>query len=437
MLEILGVIEQPTLSAVAKTLVKACAYAGTGSVLTMQELLRVCAAHPEAEDKEKAEKEKEDAANAAAAAAAGAGPAGGAAAGAAAARAGAGAGAGAAGAGAAAASTAEEEAAAKHGAAAAGKYLHQSAAVLGLALVAMGEELSVDMATRMADHLLQYGDTSVRRMVPLALALLHVSDPEYGIVDILSKLSHDPNVETAQAAIFGMGLVSAGTNNSRVAGLLRTLATFYRSEPNTLFVVRLAQGLTHMGKGLLTLNPIHADRNLVSPVAISGILSALLLFMDGKTSLHGASKWHILLYTLSTAIHPRFLTTTDEAGAPLPVEVRVGAAVETVGQAGRPKTITGFQTHTTPVLVGVRDRAELVDDAASGGQWYPLTPILENVIILRRNPHYKPRPGAGTAGGAGKVGSSAAAAAGAGKPAAAGAGKPAAAGAGAGAGAGR
>lgn len=44
---------------------------------------------------------------------------------------------------------------------------------------------------------------------------------------------------------------------------------------------------------------------------------------------------------------------------PLPVTVRVGQAVETVGQAGKPKTITGFQTHTTPVLLGVRDRAEV------------------------------------------------------------------------------
>lgn len=44
---------------------------------------------------------------------------------------------------------------------------------------------------------------------------------------------------------------------------------------------------------------------------------------------------------------------------PLPVNVRVGQAVETVGQAGKPKTITGFQTHTTPVLLGVRDRAEV------------------------------------------------------------------------------
>lgn len=41
------------------------------------------------------------------------------------------------------------------------------------------------------------------------------------------------------------------------------------------------------------------------------------------------------------------------------MNVRVGQAVETVGQAGKPKTITGFQTHTTPVLLGVRDRAEV------------------------------------------------------------------------------
>ena len=35
----------------------------------------------------------------------------------------------------------------------------------------------------------------------------------------------------------------------------------------------------------------------------------------------------------------------------MPVSVRVGQAVDVVGQAGRPKTITGFATHTTPVLL--------------------------------------------------------------------------------------
>ena len=33
-----------------------------------------------------------------------------------------------------------------------------------------------------------------------------------------------------------------------------------------------------------------------------------------------------------------------------------------VGQAGKPKTITGFQTHTTPVLLAYGERAELATD---------------------------------------------------------------------------
>ncbi len=60
--------------------------------------------------------------------------------------------------------------------------------------------------------------------------------------------------------------------------------------------------------------------------------------------------------------------------------MRVGTAVDTVGQAGRPKTITGFQTHQTPVLLGVRDRAELAD----ADTYEPLTSVLEGVVILRK-----------------------------------------------------
>lgn len=65
----------------------------------------------------------------------------------------------------------------------------------------------------------QYGDAAVRRAVPLALALIHVSDPAYSVVDSLSKLTHDSDVDTAMAAILGLGLVGAGTNNSRIAGV--------------------------------------------------------------------------------------------------------------------------------------------------------------------------------------------------------------------------
>lgn len=60
------------------------------------------------------------------------------------------------------------------------------------------------------------------------------------------------------------GIIGAGTNNARLAGLLRSLSAYYAKEPAMLFLVRVAQGLVHMGKGLLTLAPHHAHGQLLS-----------------------------------------------------------------------------------------------------------------------------------------------------------------------------
>jgi 26S proteasome regulatory subunit N1 len=52
-------------------------------------------------------------------------------------------------------------------------------------------------------------------------------------------------------------------------------------------------------------------------------------------------------------------------------------------QAGRPKTITGFQTHSTPVLMASGERAELGNE-----KYIPLSPVLEDMVILKKNPEY-------------------------------------------------
>lgn len=44
-----------------------------------------------------------------------------------------------------------------------------------------------------------------RRSVPLAIALLHVSEPSIGAVDTLSRLSHDADSEVAQNALVALG----------------------------------------------------------------------------------------------------------------------------------------------------------------------------------------------------------------------------------------
>jgi 26S proteasome regulatory subunit N1 len=170
---------------------------------------------------------------------------------------------------------------------------HQSVACIGIALIATGETVGSQMALRTYDHLLQYGDKPIRMAIPLALALQHISLPDYSVIDILSRLSHDPDTEVAQCAILSMGLVGGGTNNSRIAGLLRQLADFYAREPNPLFVVRLAQGLLHAGKGLMTFHPFHSDRLLMSPVAMGGILTILHASLDMKPIL--LEKTHYLM----------------------------------------------------------------------------------------------------------------------------------------------
>ncbi|CAG8552839.1 6622_t:CDS:10 [Paraglomus occultum] len=259
--------------------------------------------------------------------------------------------------------------------------LHQAFAVLGVALIAVGEDVGAEMSLRTFNHLMHYGEPVIRRTVPLALGLLCASNPLLNVLETLSKHSHDNDADVAINAIFAMGLVGAGTNNARLAQMLRQLASYYHKEPNCLFMVRIAQGLLHMGKGTISINPFHSDRQLMSPAGMAGILATLIAFTDAKKLI--LDKYHWFLYFLVTAMYPRFLITLDENLESLPVTVRVGQAVDVVGQAGRPKTITGFQTHSTPVLLAHSERAELATE-----EYISLSHVLEGFVLLRKNPDF-------------------------------------------------
>jgi len=347
-LETLKVVQQP-LGEWAGVMVEICAYAGTGNVLTVQKLLHICSEHYDADAKAaEEEKKKEEAAKDAATKEKDKKEA----------------------------KDAKEKTPEKEGS-------HQGIAVLGIAAVAMGEDIGIEMALRAFNHLLQYGEPTIKRSVPLALALLSASNPRLQVIDILSKFSHDHDAEVAHNSIFAMGVVGAGTNNARLAGMLRQLALYYHKDANNLFMVRLAQGLVHLGKGTLTVSPYQYDRTFMSPTAVGGLLACLTAFLDVKTTILGKS--HYLLYSLVAAMQPRMLVTLDADRQAVPVQVRVGQAVDVVGQAGKPKSITGFQTHTTPVLLAHGERAELATD-----EYIAASPVLEGFVIVKKNKEYDP-----------------------------------------------
>lgn len=265
--------------------------------------------------------------------------------------------------------------------------LYQAFAVLGLACITMGEDIGQDMSLRHFSHLMHYGNALIKRAVPLAMGLVSASNPQMKVFDTLSRYSHDPDLEVAQNAIYAMGLVGAGTNNARLAQLLRQLASYYIKSADSLFMVRIAQGILHLGKGTLSLSPFSMQRSLISKVSLASLLTISVALLDPKAFILNDSNTettHQLLYYLTPAIKPRMLVTLDEELNPIKVNVRVGQAVDVVGQAGKPKTITGWVTQSTPVLLNYGERAEL----ESADEYTALSHALEGIVILKKNPDY-------------------------------------------------
>ena len=315
-IETLKAIDHP-ISKTAQIMVEACAYAGTGNVLKIQAMLHHCDEHINpAGDKENKEENKEENKDE---------------------------------------NKDEKKEESKEEIPRDDTF--QAFAVIAISMIAMGEDIGAEMSLRQFNHLvgpcvlsrlfthkpfspqMHYGEPTIRKSVPLAIGLVSASNPQLPILDTLSKYSHDNDLSVALNAIFAMGLVGAGTNNARLAQMLRQLAGYYYKEPDCLFMVRIAQGLVHMGKGTIGLNPFFSDRSIMSRPAVAGLLATLTAFTDAKgcASYHSSSatrdayvrlvvldKYHWMLYFLVTAMYPRFLITLDEDLNNIPVTVRVG-----------------------------------------------------------------------------------------------------------------
>ncbi|KAH8606967.1 hypothetical protein ERJ75_001430200 [Trypanosoma vivax] len=192
---------------------------------------------------------------------------------------------------------------------------HRAAAVLGIGLVAIGEEIGTEMVKRSIIHALlidtiRKGEPSMsgRHAIPFVYALLSASNPNIQVVEALNRLSHDSDVPTAINAIVAMGIVAAGTNNASVASKLRNLAAYYKRDfyASQLVAVRLAQGFTMMGRGNLTLSPLRNDRSLVSPTALVGLIGFLYSLMNNEKTILG--KYSYMLLTLRQVLtHEWFL----------------------------------------------------------------------------------------------------------------------------------
>ena len=79
-------------------------------------------------------------------------------------------------------------------------------------------------------------------------------------------------------------------------------------------------------------------------------------------------------------MRPKLVMTVDEKLKPKDVQLMIGQAIDIVGQTGNPRTISGFQIHTSPAVINAGERCEI-----NGEDFISYSDVLEGVVIVKEN----------------------------------------------------
>lgn len=164
--ETLDVLSNQGFKQISKTLLDICAYAATGNVLKIQNLLRICSDKLNEEKESKDSKTSGDHKKSDSSSSSGTSSS--------------------------SASAADSKSSGDHSTStpaisAEFKHAEQTISILGIALISIAEDIGSEMAFRTFGHLLRYGDNYIKKAVPLALALTSISNPKLNILETLSE----------------------------------------------------------------------------------------------------------------------------------------------------------------------------------------------------------------------------------------------------------
>lgn len=234
-----------------------------------------------------------------------------------------------------------------------------SVLVLGLGLIAGDDQICKALLPRFAERILCFGNIYAQRAVPLMLALTSLSDPKPELVDNLAKLALNTDKTLSFNAIIALGLIGAGTQNFKIAGVLRHCieSKCYSEEQidHVIFGAHVAFGLLNAGKGLLALTLKNAN------IAQMAALCAVLFFQAPSEEVVVRAKCQPLFYLLGCALGQKARVAVDATGLEQKVNVRAGKAVEELS-GPRPFRLAGFALHQTPVVSQMTDAVFVVDE---------------------------------------------------------------------------
>lgn len=258
------------------------------------------------------------------------------------------------------------------------KNLLKSISLLGVTLLSMGDELFSKMALRVITSSSLMENNHVKSTIPLCFALLRPSNPSVELIETLSKLCNSPEPKVILNSIIALGIVGAGSNNTRIAEILEQQYAYNTKCLKASPALKISQGLLHLGKGTMTLSPFVFNKSVLVPKNFIGLLASLFTLIDPDHS-PMLSKYMYLNYFFVQASSLKQVVVVDEEMNYTKTQLRIGEPVNNVGVVGRPRKIASVQTHNSPIILQENEMVELCDDSSV----VPLTSYVEDVVIVR------------------------------------------------------
>jgi 26S proteasome regulatory subunit N1 len=258
----------------------------------------------------------------------------------------------------------------------------EAISLLAMSLISMGEDVSVKMATRLLNSSM-LTDSVVRKSIfPLCLSLLYASNPDVEVLDTLGRSINTGEPGSVINTIISLGIVGAGTNSARIQQIFEQQYVYHPKNTKVSFLLKICQGLIHLGKGTLSLSPYVCDKNVLLGKSIIGLVSLCTLFLDPENS-PILGKYPFLFYLAVQSVSNKYVVCVSEEKKELEYEkinVRIGKPTNIVGMAGKPRKIASVQMHTSPLIVQSEERAEIYEDEG----WVGLSDVIEDCVIVRK-----------------------------------------------------
>lgn len=262
--------------------------------------------------------------------------------------------------------------------------LHKQFAVVGIALIGMGGgRISIKMSVRLLQRIYKYCD-ELASVVPLAIALLYVSNPELNIILMLRGMISD-SIKTKKryslyvtfSVIYALGLIGAGTKNCTIRNILNDIDAVTKYHK---FLKNISLSLLYLGRGTITLDPNrNGDKDLhkcFSLIGLGGLISSVIQFIH-NLDINCIEHNFLYLFDLTLTMYPRTLITINERMQSISVCVQIYKFKHSINNYNQKRSRCNVRICNTPVTLAYGELAELLDT-----NYVAVSPKMEGIVIL-------------------------------------------------------